>query len=178
MNVKNSARLSFALMSRDDADLLYELDQDKDVMRYVNGGVITTREYLSDVLLPRMHAYRNEAEGWGLWKVLITETNQFIGWVLVRPMNFFNDVPEIDNIEMGWRFKRESWGNGYATEAAMSIKVAIRDQGRAKKISAIAFEANTPSIKIMLKLGLNYIKTDIHQDPLGNHELVFYELDI
>jgi RimJ/RimL family protein N-acetyltransferase len=178
MKVNNSIRLSFSLMSRDDAELLYELDQDKDVMRYVNGGIITTREYLNDVLLPRMDTYRNEAEGWGLWKVIITETNQFIGWVLVRPMNFFSDAPEFDNIEMGWRFKRDSWGNGYATEAAQSIKVAILEQDRAKKISAIAFEENKPSINIMLKLGLNYIKTDIHKDPLGNHELVFYELNI
>jgi RimJ/RimL family protein N-acetyltransferase len=178
MNVNNSARLSFSLMSRDDAELLFELDQDKDVMRYVNGGVITTRDYLNEVMLPRMEAYRNEVEGWGLWKVIITETNQFIGWVLVRPMNFFSDEPEFDNIEMGWRFKKDSWGNGYATEAAASIKVAIRDQGRAKKISAIAFEENKASTKIMLKLGLNYIKTDIHKDPLGNHELVFYEQHI
>ena len=66
MNVNNSTRLSFVLMSRDDADLLYELDQDKDVMRYVNGGTITTRDYLNDVLLPRMDSYRNEAEGWGV----------------------------------------------------------------------------------------------------------------
>ncbi|MFT5451222.1 MAG: RimJ/RimL family protein N-acetyltransferase [Enterobacterales bacterium] len=178
MKVNNSTRLCFSLMSRDDAELLYELDQDKDVMRYVNGGQITTREYLNDVLLPRMDSYRNEVEGWGLWKVIITETKQFIGWVLIRPMNFFSDEPEFENVEMGWRFKKDSWGNGYATEAAQSIKTAIRDLGRAKKISAIAFEANKPSINIMLKLGLNYIKTDIHKDPLGNHEVVFYELDI
>jgi RimJ/RimL family protein N-acetyltransferase len=178
MKVNNSTRLSFSLASRDDAELFYELDQDKDVMRYVNGGEITTREYLNDVLLPRLDTYRNEYEGWGLWKVIITETNQFIGWVLVRPMNFFNDEPELDNIEMGWRFKKDSWGNGYATEAAISLKVAIVDQGRAKKISAIAFEANKASINIIRKLGLNYIKTDIHKDPLGNHELVFYELEI
>ncbi|MFT5521009.1 MAG: RimJ/RimL family protein N-acetyltransferase [Enterobacterales bacterium] len=178
MNVNNSTRLSFALISRDDADLLYELDQDKDVMRYVNDGTITTREYLTEVLLPRMDTYRSESEGWGLWKVIITQTDQFIGWVLVRPMNFFSDAPDLDNIEMGWRFKRDSWGNGYATEAAQSIKVAIVEQGKANKISAIAFESNKASINIMLKLGLNYIKTDIHKDPLGNHEVVFYELDI
>ena len=93
-------------------------------------------------------------------------------------MNFFSDAPDLDNIEMGWRFKKDSWGNGYATEAGQSIKVAILEQGKANKISAIAFEANKASINIMLKLGLNYIKTDIHKDPLGNHEVVFYELDI
>lgn len=178
MKVKNSKRLSFALMNRDDAELLFELDQDSEVMRYVNGGIITTREFLNEVFLPRMEAYRNEAEGWGLWKVIITQTGQFIGWVLVRPMNFFNEEPEIDNIEMGWRFKKDSWGNGYATEAARSVKSAILEQGRAKKISAIAFAENKASTNIMLKLGLSYIKTGMHKDPLGDHVLVFYELDI
>jgi len=64
MKIKQSARLNYVLMSVEDAELLFELDQDVEVMRYINGGNITTREQLNEVLLPRMNSYRNESEGW------------------------------------------------------------------------------------------------------------------
>ena len=34
MNINNSARLSYRLMTADDAELLYQLDQDPEVMRF------------------------------------------------------------------------------------------------------------------------------------------------
>jgi RimJ/RimL family protein N-acetyltransferase len=46
------------------------------------------------------------------------------------------------------------------------------------KISAIALEGNLASIKIMTKLGMKYIKTHMHKDPLGDIEAVYYEKTI
>ncbi|MBL4815394.1 MAG: N-acetyltransferase, partial [Shewanella sp.] len=43
------------------------------------------------------------------------------------------------------------------------------------KASAIAFEENLGSIKIMEKLGMSFLKKGIHKDPLGDLELVYYE---
>jgi RimJ/RimL family protein N-acetyltransferase len=37
---------------------------------------------------------------------------------------------------------------------------------------------NAASINIMKKLGMSYIKTDIHRDPLGDEEVVYYTLEI
>ena len=178
MKIKASERLNYSLMSEDDAEILWQLDQDKEVMRYINGGVITTREHQKEVLLPRMAAYRNEQKGWGIWKVSITQTDEYIGWVLVRPMHFFTEQPEFDNLEIGWRFKRESWGKGYATEAGNSLKQAIISQGTSNKISAFAIEGNIASVGIMKKLGLLYVKTDVYKDPLIDNEVVYYELEI
>ena len=42
MKINNSARLSYALITEDDAELLYQLDQDPEVMRYINGGKISS----------------------------------------------------------------------------------------------------------------------------------------
>jgi|GEM_PF-6471142 len=54
MEIKNSKRLSYALMGSDDADLLFELDQDIEVMRYINGGEMTSMQDIHHVFLPRM----------------------------------------------------------------------------------------------------------------------------
>lgn len=55
---------------------------------------------------------------WGLWEITIKQSNVFIGYILVKPMDLFSELPDFSDIEIGWRLKQESWGNGYATEAA------------------------------------------------------------
>lgn len=177
MKVKNSTRLSYRPITADDAELLYQLDQDPEVMRYINNGKTTSMQEILDVYIPRLEQYRNLEKGWGLWKVSVIESGEFIGWILVRPMEFFSDSPQYSNIELGWRFFRSSWGKGYATEAAEAVKQSLQSLGYVRHFSAIAFEDNLASIKIMKKLGMRYLKTDIHHDPLGDEELVFYQMD-
>lgn len=178
MEIADSNRLQYRLMSEDDADLMFELDQDPEVMRYINGGTMTTRVEVRDVYIPRMKKYTDAEKGWGIWIVSTQEDVEFVGWVLVRPMNFFSDRPEFDNLELGWRFKRAAWGKGYATEAAKSVMSAIEKKGDCARFSALAMEDNTASIRIMKKLGMQYIKTDIHVGPLGEETCVFYGRDV
>ncbi len=178
MKIPNSARLSYALMNEADADLLFELDQDAEVMRYINGGKITTWQEVQDVFLPRMAKYRNPEKGWGLWKLTTTENNQFIGWVLVRPMDYFSDQPKWHDWELGWRLLRSAWGHGYATEAAKHLMQKLSDTQDIQFFSAIAMPGNSASIKIMQKLGMVYQKTDIYKDPLGDEEVVYYQVAV
>ena len=165
-------------MTEQDADLLFQLDQDSEVMKYINGGKLTSREQIENVFLPRMESYTNQVEGWGLWKVSLTQTSEFLGWILVRPMDYFSDKPQYQNLELGWRFNQKSWGKGYATESAIALRQAITLKGDVSKLSAIAIEDNQASIKIMLNLGMQYVKTYVHEDPLGDMEVVLYELGI
>lgn len=178
MQVNDSERLTFALMNENDAQLLFDLDQDEEVMKYINGGKKSTMDDIQNVMIPRLYKYRNEDKGWGLWKVTVKESQEFIGWVLVRPMDFFNEDPQWDNLELGWRFIRKSWGKGYGTEAANTVKDALIGHGGIDKICAIAEPENTASIGIMKKLGMRYIKTYLHEDPLGDLEAVYYEFNI
>ncbi|KGK00634.1 GNAT family N-acetyltransferase [Thalassotalea sp. ND16A] len=176
ITVTNSARLSFALMDESDAQLLFDLDQDPAVMRFINGGKPSTWQDIEQRFLPRFRAYRNADKGWGLWKVTITETKQFIGWILVRPMQFFSDTPRWDDIELGWRFKQEAWGKGFASEAARQIQQALAKQTDAKFYSAVAEVDNLGSINIMKKIGMKYIKTEQEQTLAGVVDAVFYQM--
>jgi RimJ/RimL family protein N-acetyltransferase len=178
MEVKDSMRLSFALMDENDAELLFKLDQDPNVMRYINGGHMTTMEEVNEVFIPRMQSYTSPDKGWGLWKVLVKETNAFIGWILVRPMDFFNDKPAWDDLELGWRFMKSAWGKGYGTEAAQQVVEALIELGGISKLSALAMEENSGSINIMKKLGMEYIKTDVCKDPLGDLQVVYYSMPV
>jgi RimJ/RimL family protein N-acetyltransferase len=173
--VDDSQRLQFRLLQADDAALLYELDQDPEVMKYINGGKPSSMADIESVMIPRMLRYRNPAKGWGLWQVCLRNGGQFIGWILVRPMEFFTDSPELDNLELGWRFKRNSWGKGYATEAAAHFVQVLSRSPDVKRLSAVALADNSGSISVMKKIGMEYVKTYVHRDPLGDEEAVYYQ---
>jgi len=165
-------------MGQDDAQALWELDQDPEVMRFINGGEPHSMELIKEDYLPRLKAYTNAAEGWGLWQVSNKVTQEYLGWVLVRPMDFFSDTPNFDDLELGWRFFKKSWGKGYATEAAIAIKDAIAEQAEVGFVSALAIEDNSASISVMKKMGMTFIKRYMHKDPSGDFMAVHYQMSV
>lgn len=177
LNIPYSQRLCYSLLSENDAALLYELDQDEDVMRYINGGTRTSMQTIMEVMLPRMAKYRNPAAGYGIWQVRRHADNAYLGWVLIRPMGFNTATPSNDDVEIGWRFKRDYWGQGYASEAARAVAKAVLAQNQhVRYLSAIAMPDNLGSIGVMRKLGMQFIKRYIHQDALGDVDAVLYRL--
>ena len=113
-----------------------------------------------------------------MWQVNISSSKEYIGWILVRPMNFFSDSPEYDNLELGWRFTQSSWGKGYASEAALHLKNALAKNGDLQSFSAIAVENNLGSIAVMKKIGMSYVKSYLHKDPLFESQVVYYQIRV
>ncbi len=183
MHVADSPRLSFRLFGQNDGELLWQLDQDPEVMAFISAGKINTMDDINHIFLPRMAKYTNAERGWGIWQVSDKKNQEYLGWILVRPMNFFSEDAALKeaglkDIELGWRFFKKSWGKGYATEAAIAIKNALASQTRINFVSAIAVEDNLGSIKIMKKMGMNFIKKTLHKDPLGDMDVVHYQLSV
>ena len=178
LNIPDTERLNCQLMDESDSELLWELDQDEEVMRFINGGKKSTRDDIRDILIPRMMNYRNSEQGWGIWKVLLKSDATYLGWILVRPMHFFSEDRADDNLELGWRFHRKFWGNGYATEAARAIMHAIHEQRGITQFSAIVDQDNSASIGIMKKLGMTFVKRDVFKDPLINTVVDYYSISI
>jgi RimJ/RimL family protein N-acetyltransferase len=189
LTTPDSARLSFRLMDRSDAAALFEIDQDPEVMRYLSAGVCTMMEQIEQRMLPRMLAYRDPELGYGIWQVTTRADceqlpSSYIGWILVRPMGFFTENPQLDNLELGWRFKRESWGFGFANEAANAVAEAVVQHAAAlhsaanpakiRYLSALAMTDNLPSIAVMKKLGMQFVCQRLHQDPMWSAEVVEY----
>ncbi|WP_325050523.1 GNAT family N-acetyltransferase [Pseudoalteromonas sp. T1lg75] len=176
IKIPDSERLSYRQMTLDDGDLLFELDQDPAVMRYINGGKPSTREDIDNIALPRLSKYLNPEKGWGLWQVTEKTEQRFLGWILVRPYQFFSEQPQWHNLELGWRFKQISWGKGYAIEAAAAVVQALREQSEVSHFCAIAEQDNLGSVAIMKKLGMEYVRNYVHHDPLGDWDVVYYEM--
>lgn len=194
MQIPSTLRLRFQLMSDTDAELLYEVDQDERVMQFISGGKKSSWQDIQERMLPRMNAYRDPTLGYGIYAVYAQQeltlsdspfelsAGTYLGWILVRPMNFFTTGAEPDNLELGWRFKRCCWGLGIASEAAAAVAQSVIEQLQAqpmvvpvRAISAIALPDNHASIAVMKKLGMAFVKQYIHHDPLGDYDVVLYQ---
>lgn len=176
-DIGKSARCWFRQLDQQDAELLLALDTDPAVMKYINGGVPASRESIEQVSIPRLLAYHNPERGWGLWGVFLTADDRFIGWVLARPMHFFSDQPRLHELELGWRFLREYWGQGYATEAARHLMHHLQLSGY-RHFSAIALPDNQGSIAIMKKIGMTFVARELHKDPLGDAVVDYYSMTL
>jgi RimJ/RimL family protein N-acetyltransferase len=175
IQIPPTSRLAFRLMDGADAPLLFELDQDPEVMRYLNDGKPSTWEDIEQQFVPRMMRFTDPASGLGLWEVRRREDHAYLGWVLVRQYGIGTPYHETHNLELGWRLKRHCWGQGIATEAASAIIDVLRHQPGVRVFCAIADPANLASTAVMRKLGMHYVDDRVHRTPWRNYEVAYYE---
>jgi RimJ/RimL family protein N-acetyltransferase len=138
--------------------LWYELDQDPEVMRYLNDGKPTPWEEMQQIFVPRVASFSIPEQGHGLWELRDKQTQEYLGWILARHYRSGQADVEIDNLELGWRLKRHCWGKGIATEGAQAVATALLDHNNIRVFSAIADPLNVASTTVMKKLGMRYIE--------------------
>jgi RimJ/RimL family protein N-acetyltransferase len=113
------------------------------------------------------HMAHHASHGFGLWPVELRATHEVIG---ATGLNHLGDGPEI---EVGYRFLRKHWGNGYATEAARaSIEFGLEELGL-EQIAAVTLPTNIASRHVMEKCGMVFVGV---MDVYG-HEQVKYTID-
>lgn len=172
--IPDSHRFRYRLMSSLDAPLFFELDQDPEVMRYLNGGTPTPWKEIVDHFVPRIAKFTDPIKGTGLWEVVDKGNEDFLGWILVREYGFDTDYHETNNFELGWRFKRPCWGQGVASEAARAVMNVLQNNTTIARFSALADPDNLGSIAVMKKLGMRFVDTRIHRLPEEDVTVVYY----
>jgi RimJ/RimL family protein N-acetyltransferase len=90
----------------------------------------------------------------GIWAV-DTKEHKTVGTVLVVPLPGPDDQPTAD-IEVGWHLHPDSWGNGYATEAARAALDREFAAGTAA-VYAVIREGNERSKAVARRLGMTPI---------------------
>ena len=83
----------------------------------------------------------------GMWAVRVRSTGVVAGTVLLV------SLPDSDEVEVGWHLHPDSWGNGYATEAARGAVEHGFAHGL-KEIYAVVRPANERSIAVCHRLGM------------------------
>lgn len=157
-------RLRLEPISLEHADLLVELDSDPEVMRYLTGGRPSSRSEVEQSIAASL-GHR--------WVVFDRSTDRFVGWFALRPA-------ADDEVELGYRLRREWWGRGLATEGGRFLVRRGFDELGARRVFAQTMAVNERSRRVMEACGLRYTRT-FHlewEDPIDGTELgeVEYEL--
>ena len=159
MTELQTPRLLLRQWRHDDLEPFAELNADPEAMRYFPAR--RTREQ-SDELAA--HAERGIAErGWGLWAVEVVDSACFIGFVgLAEPRFEAHFTPAV---EVGWRLRREAWGNGYATEAARAAVAFGFEELALDEIVSFTSVVNERSRRVMERLGMTHDPADDFDHP-------------
>ncbi|MFP1625452.1 GNAT family N-acetyltransferase [Streptomyces sp. 5K101] len=162
-----TSRLTLRPFAESDADDLLALDNDPEVMRYLNGGRPTTHEeVLRDTMPALLRHYpcldgRPGVEGRGYWAAQDRGSGVFLGWFEFRPLR----ADSRDQVELGYRLGRRAWGHGLATEGSRAlIRLGFTELG-VLRVRAHTMTVNERSRRVMEKAGLRYVRTFFEEWP-------------
>lgn len=165
-----TSRLQLRDWNETDLEPFSRLNADEKVMTYFPNTLSFTETHkFYKSLIAEFKEY-----GFGLYAVETKENKEFIGFIGFHRARFEADFTPC--IEIGWRLKKEAWGKGYATEgAAACLQYGFNKLGFSDVYSFTA-DINKPSKNVMIKNGMNFIKTFNHpkvkrDSPLRKHVL-------
>jgi RimJ/RimL family protein N-acetyltransferase len=155
-HILETERLALREWKPDDADALFELMGDAEVMRYVDVGkpwedVARVREWITRL----NESYR--ARGYSRWAVVEREGGLAVGSC------GFALLPWSGEIDFGYMFRRDRWGRGYASEITPAVlRHGFERYGFKEVVASIAPE-NGASRRVLLKLGFAYRGNEVMQ---------------
>ena len=157
-------RLILRELNVDDAPHFFRLNSDADVMRYTGDDPLSSEEEAVRMLRNYDH-YRKY--GVGRWAVVSKNDSRFLGYC------GFKYSADVDEYDIGFRFFKEEWMKGYATESAKACLVHAFEKLQLNMIEGRAMKVNKASIKVLTKIGLTYWK----DDACGIADGVIYKIE-
>ncbi|WP_203296601.1 GNAT family N-acetyltransferase [Luteirhabdus pelagi] len=149
-------RLGLRNWHSSDLEAFVKMGQDTEVMKHFP-SLLSPSE--TEQLMNRFSTHFYE-KGYTYFAVDELSTGKFIGFTGLMYQTFESDfTPSVD---IGWRFKREAWGKGYATEAAKACLEFGFNKCKLAEIYSHTPVQNKPSEKVMQRIGMEYIKTFLH----------------
>lgn len=154
-------RLSFLVWRESHRVPFAEMNADPEVMRFFP-STHTAEQSNASVSL---WLSQFEEQGWSNWAVQLRSNGEFMGFIgLTVPRRQFAFSP---CVEIGWRLKRASWGQGYATEGANEcLRVGFERVGLNEIVSFTALK-NLPSIAVMERIGMSNSSADFEHPALA-----------
>lgn len=149
MHLIETPRLYLRELTPTDAENFYLLNADPEVMRFTGdepfGSIEEAYTFLEN------YSHYNDY-GFGRWAVIRKQDGAFLGWCGLK------FTPESNEYDIGFRFFRKYWGNGYATQAAKAcLDYGFGQLGLTTIVGRVMAD-NAASVKVLEKLGMNYVK--------------------
>ena len=146
-NIIKTKRFVLREFSIEDSQEFYNMNLDEDVMKHTGDVPFQSVEEAEDFISNYDH-YRKY--GYGRWTIIEKGTKNYIGWCGLKMTESLNEI------DLGFRIKKEYWNKGIATETAKAVLDFAFTKLEITKVVARAMKDNTASIKVIKKLGMEF----------------------
>ncbi|OKH26916.1 GNAT family N-acetyltransferase [Hydrococcus rivularis NIES-593] len=162
-------RLILREFTEGDADNLFALDSNPEIIRWGNGGNTINYEIIKNQSLPKMMKYYEKYDCYGIWAAIERASNNFIGWFHFYPATENKFAVELgivadDEIALGYRLYPDKWGKGYAIEGSQKLVSKGFKEWGVQKVASWTLADNQRSIRVMEKVGLKFEKEFLFTD--------------
>lgn len=163
-------RLIIREMVQSDLNALCKIMCDEEVMRAAYESAFSIDEVQGWL---NRHLKRYEDYGFGLWAVVLRETNEMIGQCGLT-MQGWRDK---EVLEIGYLFQKAYWHKGYATEAVIACKEYAFSVLNANSVYSIIRDTHIASQNVAVRNGMNIIDKDTKNFRNIDMEFFLYGVD-
>ena len=147
MQYLDTPRLLLRPFRLDDADAYFPLVSDAAINRYTGQALVADVDGARALL--REHPLRDYAvHGLGRHAFIEKSSGELIGFCGLKRL------PELGEVDIGYRFLPRCWGRGYATESAREALRWGRDVLGLTRIVGLVVRENAASARVLSRLGL------------------------
>lgn len=143
-------RLLLRSWSADDAEFLLRISNDEEVIRFTGDKKFSSVEEARSFILHSSGSYKC---GFGRWIAESKKTGESIGWCGLN-----DQIKELGIIDVSFRFLKEHWGLGYATETGRAVVQYGFEVAGMDKITGRVAIGNSASEGVLKKLGMQFEK--------------------
>ncbi len=167
--VKKSTHLIFEKPDRDDFRRFYEINSDPETNLYNPAGAMTYEK--------ANKAFENILKHWvennfGSWKICeINNPNFVIGFGGISYMKYGEET----RLNLGYRFDKNYWGKGYATELAENAIDYAFSELQFNEIYALVRPKHSASIRVLEKCKMNLF--DRLDDVPNDEKSLVYKIE-
>lgn len=149
-NITETERLIIREMVPSDLDALCKILCDEEVMCTAYESAFSIEEAQNWM---NRHFRRYEEYGFGLWAVVLKETNEMIGQCGLTMQSW----RERELLEIGYLFQKAYWHKGYATEAALACKEYAFSVLNASSVYSMIRDTHIASQNVAVRNGMKVV---------------------
>jgi RimJ/RimL family protein N-acetyltransferase len=122
---------------------------------------------------------KEENFGFTYWAVERKNDRAFVGWcglVVLEEGDEGVSDDLVGELEVGWRFRSDVWGLGYAKQAAVAAVDYAFNRLKAQRVISTVSQGNSASLGLMMRLGMRH---DFARDygPAGDWRTLVFTID-
>jgi RimJ/RimL family protein N-acetyltransferase len=159
MNVIETNRIQLRKLALSDTDSLAEIFADTETMQYYSST--KSKEQTTQWIKWNIENYTKH--GFGLWAVILKQTNTFIGDCGITLQNIDDEMKH----EIGYHIHKKHWNQNIATESAIACRDYAFQVLELNEIFVKTNIRNLASRKVAEKTGMSFRKTYLSKSRPG-----------